>query len=70
MVCVPVETSERRCAAQPLVHVLGSFADGSNMSGAQQERAMTAHSLHLNRTSALGLHDEEGDTALFGGFYQ
>ncbi|XP_056227905.1 uncharacterized protein si:dkey-246e1.3 isoform X2 [Seriola aureovittata] len=40
-------------------------ADGSNMSGAQEERAMTADSLHLNRTAALGLHDEEMNTALF-----
>ncbi|XP_050926705.1 uncharacterized protein si:dkey-246e1.3 [Lates calcarifer] len=40
-------------------------ANGSNMSGAQQERAMTADSLHLNGTTALGLHDEETNTALF-----
>ncbi|XP_051940156.1 uncharacterized protein si:dkey-246e1.3 [Hippocampus zosterae] len=33
------------------------------MSGAQEERAMTAHSLHLNAT--LDLHDEEMKTALF-----
>ncbi|KAG7223645.1 hypothetical protein INR49_015370 [Caranx melampygus] len=40
-------------------------ANGSNMSGAQQERAMTADSLRLNGTAALGLHDEEVNTALF-----
>ncbi|XP_035493884.2 uncharacterized protein si:dkey-246e1.3 isoform X3 [Scophthalmus maximus] len=35
------------------------------MSGAQQDRAMTADSLRLNGTTALGLRDEEMDTAAF-----
>ncbi|XP_059192244.1 uncharacterized protein si:dkey-246e1.3 isoform X2 [Centropristis striata] len=35
------------------------------MSGAQQDGAMTADSLHLNGTAALGLHDQEMNTALF-----
>ncbi|KAL7403846.1 hypothetical protein ABVT39_005916 [Epinephelus coioides] len=35
------------------------------MSGAQLDRAMTADSLHLNETAALGLHDQEINTALF-----
>lgn len=65
MVPVSIEISEKRLKAQPLVHVLK--ANGSNMSGAQQDRAMTANSLHLNRTAALELHDQEMNTAaLFG----
>ncbi len=67
MARVPIETSEQRLEAQPLVHVLE--ANGSSMSGAQQNRAMTADSLPLNRTAALGLHDQEMDTALFGVLY-
>ncbi|XP_037620874.1 uncharacterized protein si:dkey-246e1.3 isoform X2 [Sebastes umbrosus] len=35
------------------------------MSGAQQDGAMTADSLHLNGTAALGRHDQEMNTALF-----
>ncbi|XP_049427670.1 uncharacterized protein si:dkey-246e1.3 isoform X2 [Epinephelus fuscoguttatus] len=35
------------------------------MSGAQLDGAMTADSLHLNETAALGLHDQEINTALF-----
>ncbi|XP_049901057.1 uncharacterized protein si:dkey-246e1.3 isoform X3 [Epinephelus moara] len=35
------------------------------MSGAQPDGAMTADSLHLNETAALGLHDQEINTALF-----
>nr|XP_046263896.1 uncharacterized protein si:dkey-246e1.3 [Scatophagus argus] len=34
------------------------------MSGAQQDRAMTADSLPLNGTAALGLHDQEINSAL------
>lgn len=39
------------------------------MSGAQQNEAMTADSLLLNGTAAMGLHDEEVNTALFGVLY-
>ncbi|KAK2815892.1 hypothetical protein Q5P01_026359 [Channa striata] len=35
------------------------------MSEAQKDGAMTADSFHLNGTTALGLHDEDVDTALF-----
>lgn len=35
------------------------------MSGAQANGAMTADGLHLNETAALGLQDEEMNTALF-----
>ncbi|XP_044046437.1 uncharacterized protein si:dkey-246e1.3 isoform X2 [Siniperca chuatsi] len=63
MARVSIETSEKRLEAQPLVHVFE--ANGSNMSGAQQHRAMTADSLPLNGTAALGLHDQEMNTALF-----
>lgn len=54
-----LKTSEKRLEAQPSVHVLD--ANGSNMSGALQ-----AEGLHLNRTAAYGLQDEETSTALFG----
>lgn len=64
MARVSIETSEERLEAQPSVHVLE--ANGSNMSGAQQDRAMAADSLPLNGTAALGLHDQEMNTALFG----
>ncbi|XP_031720512.1 uncharacterized protein LOC116392858 isoform X1 [Anarrhichthys ocellatus] len=59
MARVSIETSE----AQHSVHVLE--ANGSRMSGAQQDGAMTADSLHLNGTAALGLLDLETNTALF-----
>ncbi|XP_071360961.1 uncharacterized protein [Trachinotus anak] len=59
-----IEGSEKRLEAQPLVHVFLD-ANGSNMSGAQQERAMTADSLHLNGTATLGLHDGDVNTAQF-----
>ncbi|XP_035804975.2 uncharacterized protein si:dkey-246e1.3 [Amphiprion ocellaris] len=35
------------------------------MSGGQEDRALTDHSLHLNGTAALGLQDEEIDAALY-----
>ncbi|KAM8773724.1 uncharacterized protein AB9X84_018178 [Acanthopagrus schlegelii] len=38
-------------------------AHGSNMSGAQQDQAMTADSLHPNGTAALGLYDQEMNSA-------
>ncbi|XP_029294132.1 uncharacterized protein LOC115012580 isoform X1 [Cottoperca gobio] len=60
MARVSIETSEKRLEAQPLLHVLE--ANGSNMSGAQQDGEMTADSLHLNGTAALGLHDQEMTT--------
>lgn len=41
-------------------------AHGSNMSGAQQDRAMTADSLHPNGTAALGLYDQEMNSAQLG----
>ncbi|KAI3352960.1 hypothetical protein L3Q82_019531 [Scortum barcoo] len=63
MARVSIETSEEEPESQPLVHVLE--ANGSNMNGAQQAREMTADSLPLNGTAALGLHDEEMDSALF-----
>ncbi|KAA8595076.1 hypothetical protein FQN60_012211 [Etheostoma spectabile] len=35
------------------------------MSEAQQDGAMTTDSLHLNRTAALGQHDQDMNTAVF-----
>ncbi|KAI4832253.1 hypothetical protein KUCAC02_015227 [Chaenocephalus aceratus] len=62
MAQVSIETSGKRLEAQPLVHVLD--AKGSNMSGAHQDGEMMADSLHVNTTAALGLHDQEMDSAL------
>ncbi|KAK5866227.1 hypothetical protein PBY51_020434 [Eleginops maclovinus] len=62
MARVSIETSGKRLEAQPLVHVLD--ANGSNLSGTQQDGAMTEDSLHLNATAALGLHDQEINSAL------
>lgn len=56
--------SEKSPEAQPLVRVME--AHGSNMSGVQQDRAITADSLHLNGTAALGLHDQEMNSAQSG----
>ncbi|XP_010780712.1 uncharacterized protein isoform X2 [Notothenia coriiceps] len=62
MARVSIETSGKRLEAQPLVHVLD--AKGSNMSGAHQDGEIMADSLHVNTTAALGLHDQEMDSAL------
>lgn len=43
---------------------------GRNMSGIQQDGDMTAESLSLNASAALGLHDQETNAALFGRLYQ
>lgn len=48
------------------VHV--EEADGSNMSGVQQDGDMTAERLSLNGSAALGLHDQGMNSALHGGF--
>lgn len=64
---VLLKPSEKRLEAQPLVHVLE--ANGRNMSGAEQDRAMAAVSLALNGTPALGLQDQEMNSALLGVFY-
>lgn len=64
MARVSIEASEKRLEAQHSVHVLE--ANGSNMSGAQQDEAMTADSLHLTGTAASGLRDQETNTAVFG----
>ncbi|KAM4750664.1 uncharacterized protein FYW61_004108 [Anableps anableps] len=40
-------------------------ANGSKMSGAQQDQALMADSLHLNRTAAFELQDGEVNTAMF-----
>ena len=67
---VSIESSEKRLEALGPQYMFGFFwggggANGSDMSGAQQDRAMTAASL-LNGTTALGLHDGDMDTAVFG----
>lgn len=64
---VLLKPSEKRLEAQPLVHVLE--ANGRDMSGAEEDRAMAAVSLTLNGTPALGLHEQEMNSALSGAFY-
>lgn len=62
-----LKPSAKRLEAQPLLHVLE--ANGRNMSGARQDGAMTADSLSLNGTAALGLRDQEMNSALYGVLY-
>lgn len=61
MVPFSIETSEKGLE----VHV--EDADGNNMSGVQQDGDMTAGSLSLNGSAALGLHDQGINSALYGG---
>ncbi|XP_047434929.1 uncharacterized protein si:dkey-246e1.3 [Mugil cephalus] len=63
MTRVSLENSEKRFGARALVHVLDT--NGSNMSADQQDRALAANGLRLNGSAALGLQDEEMNTALF-----
>lgn len=58
-----IETSQKGLE----VHV--EEADGSNMSGVQQDGDMTAERLSLNGSAALGLHDQGMNSALHGGFH-
>lgn len=57
-----IETSQKGLE----VHV--EEADGSKMSGVQQDGDMTAERLSLNGSAALGLHDQGMNSALHGGF--
>lgn len=57
-----IETSQKGLE----VHV--EEADGSKMSGVQQDGDMTAGRLSLNGSAALGLHDQGMNSALHGGF--
>lgn len=61
MVPFSIETSEKGLE----VHV--EDVDGNNMSGVQQDGDMTAGSLSLNGSAALGLHDQGINSALYGG---
>lgn len=61
MVQLSIETSQKGLE----VHV--EEADGSKMSGVQQDGDMTAGRLSLNGSAALGLHDQGMNSALHGG---
>lgn len=64
MVWLSIEGSQKGLE----VHV--EEVHGRNMSGVQQDGAMTAESLSLNASAALGLHDQETNAALFGRLLQ
>lgn len=65
MVRLSIESSQKG------LEVRAEEVDGRNMSGVQQDGAMTAESLSLNASAALGLHDQETNAAaLFGRLHQ